>query len=179
MDASGVVKWGIMPTSDQSATCKLLRAKKSSGQRPGQQSSQLRNGNPNSQGNKGQQNFVRGGVNHVAIDTAQEAPDVVLGTFLVKSEPISILFDSRASHLFTTDQTTWEREEELTAEIPQLFSIFPNLEDKILFKEGRFVTPSFEGKNSLSFSLQPGPTAPPGPIHLLLSLSPALSLTHQ
>jgi hypothetical protein len=87
MDASGVVKWGIMPTSDQSATCKLLRAKKSSGQRPGQQSSQVRTGNPNYQSNKGQQNFMHGSVNHMTVETAQEAPVVVLGTFLIKSKP--------------------------------------------------------------------------------------------
>ena len=48
---------------------------------------QVRNGNPNSQGNKGQQNYMRGRVNHVIAETAQDAPNVVLDTFLVNSEP--------------------------------------------------------------------------------------------
>ncbi|RLM79741.1 gag-pol [Panicum miliaceum] len=47
---------------------------------------------------------MRGKVNHVAAETAEEAPDVVLGTFLVNSEPASVLFDSRASHSFITEQ---------------------------------------------------------------------------
>jgi hypothetical protein len=52
------------------------------------------------QNNKGQQNFVRGRVNHVAAETAQEAQDVVFGMFLVNSAPASILFVSGASHSF-------------------------------------------------------------------------------
>jgi hypothetical protein len=40
----------------------------------------------------------------VTIEQAQEAPEVVLGTFLVNSEPESILFDSGASHSFVTNQ---------------------------------------------------------------------------
>jgi hypothetical protein len=46
------------------------------------------------------QNFARGRINHVAIEDAQEAPDVVLGTFLANSNTIIILFDSGASHSF-------------------------------------------------------------------------------
>ena len=39
-------------------------------------------------------------VNHVTTEEAQEAPDVVLGTFLVNSTPATVLFDSGASHSF-------------------------------------------------------------------------------
>jgi hypothetical protein len=46
------------------------------------------------------QNYVRGRINHVAIEDAQEAPDVVLGTFLVNSNTAIILFDSGALHSF-------------------------------------------------------------------------------
>jgi hypothetical protein len=46
------------------------------------------------------QNYVRGRVNHVAIEYAQEAPDVVLSTFLDNSNTTIILFDSGALHSF-------------------------------------------------------------------------------
>jgi hypothetical protein len=39
-------------------------------------------------------------VNHVNVETAQEAPEVMLGTFSVNSIPATILFDSGASHSF-------------------------------------------------------------------------------
>jgi hypothetical protein len=45
-------------------------------------------------------NFIRGRVNHVAIETAQEAQDVVFGMFLVNSAPASVLFDSGGSPTF-------------------------------------------------------------------------------
>ena len=47
---------------------------------------------------------MRGRVNHVMAEIAQEAPDVVLSIFLVNSQPASVLFDSGASHSFITDQ---------------------------------------------------------------------------
>jgi hypothetical protein len=56
------------------------------------------------QNNKGQQNFVRGRVNHVAMETAQEAQDVVFGMFLVNSAPALVLFDCGASHSFISAQ---------------------------------------------------------------------------
>jgi hypothetical protein len=56
------------------------------------------------QSNKGQQNFIRGRVNHVAAETAQEAQDVVFGMFLVNSAPAFVLFDSGASHSFISAQ---------------------------------------------------------------------------
>jgi hypothetical protein len=46
------------------------------------------------------QNFVRGKVNHVAVEEAQEAPDVVIGTFSVNDLSAVVLFDSGASHSF-------------------------------------------------------------------------------
>jgi hypothetical protein len=77
---------------------------KNSRQRPGQQSSQAHNGTPNSQGNKGQQNYMRGRVNDVTAETAQEASNVVLSMFLVNSEFASVLFDSRVSNSFIKEQ---------------------------------------------------------------------------
>jgi hypothetical protein len=47
---------------------------------------------------------LHGKVNHVTVEQAQEAQEVVLGTFLVNSEPASVLFNSRASHSFVTNQ---------------------------------------------------------------------------
>jgi len=47
-----------------------------------------------------QQNYVRGKVNHVTAETAQEAPDVVIGMFPVNSNSTTTLFDSGASHSF-------------------------------------------------------------------------------
>jgi hypothetical protein len=46
------------------------------------------------------QNFARGRINHVAIEEAQDAPDVVLSMFLVKFNIAIILFDSETSHSF-------------------------------------------------------------------------------
>jgi hypothetical protein len=50
------------------------------------------------------QNFARGRINHVAIEDAQEEPDVVLGTFLANSNTSIILFDLGASHSFIFDE---------------------------------------------------------------------------
>jgi hypothetical protein len=46
------------------------------------------------------QNYVRGKVNHVAVEEAQEAPDVVIGTFFINDISVVVLFDSGASHSF-------------------------------------------------------------------------------
>jgi hypothetical protein len=46
------------------------------------------------------QNYVRGKVNHVAVEEALEAPGVVLGMFFVKDTSAILLFDSRASYSF-------------------------------------------------------------------------------
>jgi hypothetical protein len=50
------------------------------------------------------QNYARGKVNHVAVEEAQEAPDVVIGMFSVNGISAVVLFDSGASHsfIFTT-----------------------------------------------------------------------------
>jgi hypothetical protein len=45
-------------------------------------------------------NFIRGKVNHVTVEEAQEAPDVVIGTFSVNDLSAVVLFDSGASHSF-------------------------------------------------------------------------------
>jgi hypothetical protein len=46
------------------------------------------------------QNYARGRVNHVAVEGAQEAPDVVIGMFLTNNTSVVVLFDSGASHSF-------------------------------------------------------------------------------
>jgi hypothetical protein len=44
----------------------------------------------------------RGRLNHINVEEAQEATDVVLGMFLVNSVSVRVLFDSGASHSFVT-----------------------------------------------------------------------------
>jgi hypothetical protein len=46
------------------------------------------------------QNYVCGKVNHVTVEEAQEAPNVVIGTFSVSDTSVVVLFDSGASHSF-------------------------------------------------------------------------------
>jgi hypothetical protein len=46
------------------------------------------------------QNYVHGKVNHVTVEEAQEAPNVVIGTFSINDISAVVLFDSRASHSF-------------------------------------------------------------------------------
>jgi hypothetical protein len=46
------------------------------------------------------QNYVHRKVNHVTVEEAQEAPDVVIGKFSVNDLSAVVLFDSRASHSF-------------------------------------------------------------------------------
>jgi hypothetical protein len=46
------------------------------------------------------QNFVHGKVNHVIVEEAQKAPDVVIGMFSVNDLSEVVLFDSGASHSF-------------------------------------------------------------------------------
>jgi hypothetical protein len=53
---------------------------------------------------KTQANNARGHLNHVTAEEAAEAPDVVLGTFLINSVPAKVLFDSGASHSFVTER---------------------------------------------------------------------------
>jgi hypothetical protein len=44
--------------------------------------------------------YVHGKVNHVVVEEAQEAPDVVIGMFFVNDTFAVVLFDSEASHSF-------------------------------------------------------------------------------
>jgi hypothetical protein len=46
------------------------------------------------------QNYVHGKVNHVAVEEAQEALDVVIGTFSINDLSAVVLFDFGASHSF-------------------------------------------------------------------------------
>jgi hypothetical protein len=75
---------------------------KDNGQRFGQLLSQVRIGNSSYRGNKGEQNYARGRVNHVTAEQAQDSLGVVLGTFYVNFVPAKVLFDSGASHSFIT-----------------------------------------------------------------------------
>jgi hypothetical protein len=45
---------------------------------------------------------MNGKVEHMTSDEAQQAQDVILDMFLASSHPITILFDSGASHSFIT-----------------------------------------------------------------------------
>jgi hypothetical protein len=49
---------------------------------------------------QGQLNYTYGKVNHVTIEEAQQAQDVILGMLLASSHPTTVLFDSGASHSF-------------------------------------------------------------------------------
>jgi hypothetical protein len=46
------------------------------------------------------QNYARGRVNHVDVEEANEALDVIIGMFFVNDTSAVVLFDSRASHSF-------------------------------------------------------------------------------
>jgi hypothetical protein len=48
------------------------------------------------------QNYVHGMVNHVVVEEAQEAPNVIIGMFFVNDNSTVVLFDSGASHSFTS-----------------------------------------------------------------------------
>jgi hypothetical protein len=48
------------------------------------------------------QNYARGRSNHVAVEEAQEALDVVIGIFFINDTSAVLLFDSRASHSLTS-----------------------------------------------------------------------------
>ncbi|WVZ66968.1 hypothetical protein U9M48_016118 [Paspalum notatum var. saurae] len=52
--------------------------------------------------NQGPPNYTRGKLNHVTAESVQEAPNILLGMFLVNSHPASVLFDTGATHSFVT-----------------------------------------------------------------------------
>jgi hypothetical protein len=58
---------------------------------------------PTGRNQKTQANNTSGRLNHVTAEEPAEAPDVVLGTFLINSVPAKVLFDSSASHSFVTE----------------------------------------------------------------------------
>jgi hypothetical protein len=45
---------------------------------------------------------AQGRVNHVTTESAAEAPNVVVGTFMVNTHPATVLFDTGATHSFIT-----------------------------------------------------------------------------
>jgi hypothetical protein len=45
-------------------------------------------------------NYVHGKVNHVVVEEAQEAPDMVIGMFFINNTSTIVLFDSGALHSF-------------------------------------------------------------------------------
>jgi hypothetical protein len=53
---------------------------------------------------KAQLNYVRSKVNNMTVEPAQNASGVVLGTFPINYVPVTVLFDSGATHSFITDQ---------------------------------------------------------------------------
>jgi hypothetical protein len=46
------------------------------------------------------QNNAHGRVNHVVVEEAQEAPDIIIGMFFINNTSVVVLFDSIASHSF-------------------------------------------------------------------------------
>jgi hypothetical protein len=58
---------------------------------------------PSGRNPKNQANVARGRLNHVFAEEAAEAPDIILGTFLVNSTPARVLFDFGVSHSFVTE----------------------------------------------------------------------------
>jgi hypothetical protein len=67
--------------------------------RPQAQININRNAN-NSASTPTRQNHAHARVNHVAIEYAQAAPDVIIGMILVNDNGAIVLFDSEASHSF-------------------------------------------------------------------------------
>jgi hypothetical protein len=104
--------------------------RKDIGQRFGQPLSQARIGNTTYQGNRGQQNYARGRVNHVTTEQAQDAPGVVLGTFSVNTVPATVLFDSGPSHSFITEQFVAKHDIPMSSMKTHLLISSPNGEMK-------------------------------------------------
>jgi hypothetical protein len=66
---------------------------------PGTNQNLNRNAN-NSAATPARQNQARTCVNHVAVEDAQAAPDIIIGMILVNDNNAIVLFDSGASHSF-------------------------------------------------------------------------------
>jgi hypothetical protein len=82
MVVSIMENWNGMPASSPNRN--IWTPQKDNGQRFGQPTSPICHGSANSQINKGHRNYVRGKVNHVTAEQAQDTPDFVLDTFPVK-----------------------------------------------------------------------------------------------
>ncbi|WVZ93543.1 hypothetical protein U9M48_039514 [Paspalum notatum var. saurae] len=78
--------------------------RKVQGNQQGQQQGQMQNPPQQQQGCPNQQGKApwQGKVNHVTAESAVEAPNIVLSTFLVNSHPAIVLFDTGATHSFIT-----------------------------------------------------------------------------
>jgi hypothetical protein len=100
------------------------------GQRFGQPLSQAHTENSTHRGNEGRQKYARGRVNHVTTEQAQDAPGVVLGTFSVNFVPVTVLFDSRASHSFITEQFVAKHDIPMSSMKTHLLISSPNGEMK-------------------------------------------------
>ena len=71
---------------------------------PAPNNGQGRNGNGKNAAPRGNVAVAKGRLHHINAEEAQDAPDVVLGTFLVNSVPATVLFDSGATHSFVTKE---------------------------------------------------------------------------
>ena len=98
----GQTTGGVGPCFLCGATCHYTNKcpQKRPDQTPTQGATPTQNRNGNSASTPARQNQARARVNHVALEEAQEAPDVVLGMFPVNDCQTTVLFDSGASHSF-------------------------------------------------------------------------------
>jgi hypothetical protein len=74
--------------------------RKPTNQTPAPGTNQNINRNVNSASTPARQNQPRAHVNHVAVEDAQVAPDLIIGMILVNDNGAIVLFDSGASHSF-------------------------------------------------------------------------------
>jgi hypothetical protein len=69
----------------------------------------------------------------VIAEQAQDAPSFVLGTFSINSVPATILFDSRASHSFITEQFVAKHDIPMSSMKTHLLISSPNGEMKFTY----------------------------------------------
>jgi hypothetical protein len=77
----------------------------------------------------------------------QEVPVMILDTVVKRTRTTEVRVCRVQWSRHGVEEATWEREDALKKEFPHLFETLPNLEDKIHFKWGRFVTPAFLAPN--------------------------------
>jgi hypothetical protein len=73
---------------------------------------------------------MHGRMIHVTAEEAQEAKDVVLGTFLINSVPATVLFDSSASYSFIIEQFVAKHDVPMSSMKTHLLISSPNSEMK-------------------------------------------------